>query len=337
MLTPIITGKTDVDLGRRAPFYLAGGFTAVCTVVLFFFLEETAFRREDQNGAVDLALPSPPPNVEYSEDQQKAGFQVDGAIERQESPSEHVVSKIPTFAMANLALFSGRYSHASFIKLVLRPVLLCAHPAVFWGAATTGLITAWSVMLATVIAAIFAFSSPAVVGYIYIGPTLGALISLPLSGLSSDYLASRLTRRYAVYEPEYRLLLVLPFAITATIGLFGFGHTTKMHRVVPATFAGFVVSSVCFSAVAASTYIADAYKSLDVDCFIAFLLVKNLLAYALTVKGFDWLIEDGVVKMFNICGATQLGVCALAILMFIFGKVIRQWSAKSRFWQYIFH
>lgn len=314
MITPIITGKLTENLGRRAPFYLIGGFTLFFTIVIFFFFEETAYNRVEP---------------ESSSEQEKQPRITTQAIEP--------INNVKTFARARLSPFSGRYSNDSLLALILRPIALIAHPAVFWGCATQGLIIAWTVMLATVVAAIFAstpyFFPPSKIGYLYTAPLIGSLIALPTAGLSSDYLVKFLTNRKKVYEPEYRIIMVIPFTLLSAIGLFGFGYSIDMPPVVPAVFFGFVIAGVIFAIVAVSSYFADAYAAISIDCFISFLLVKNLLAFALTVCGYNWLNRDGVRKMFLICGCTEMGVCALSIPMYIFGKVVRQWTARSAFWQ----
>lgn len=314
MITPIITGKLTEVLGRRAPFWLIGGVSLFWTIIIFLFFEETAYIRTIEP-------------------------EVDSIQEKGHNTviMEHpVVSDVKTFALANLSLWHGTFSKEPILKLIIRPVILIAHPAVFWGCATQGLVIAWTVMLATVVAAIFAttpyFFPPSKIGYLYTAPLVASFVALPTAGLTSDFLAKKLTARKGIYEPEYRIFLIIPFTIAVTIGLFGFGYSIDMKPVIPAVFFGFVIAGVILAIVAVSTYVADAYPGLSIDCYISFLLVKNLLAYALTVKGFEWLNTDGVRKMFLICGCTQLGVCALSIPMYFLGKHVRYWTSQS-FWR----
>ena len=317
MITPIITGKLTEELGRRAPFWIIGGVSLFWTLVIFLFFEETAYTRD----------PEPEPESAHSKEK--------GPSESITEASVTMRHDISTFKLAKLSLYSGTYSKESLVKLIVRPVILIAHPAVFWGCASQGLVIAWTVMLATVVAAIFAstpyFFPPSKIGYLYTAPLIGSFIALLTAGLTSDYLTKKLTVKKGVYEPEYRLFLAIPFTIAVTIGLFGFGYSIDMDPVIPAVFFGFVIAGVILAIVAVNTYIADAYPGISIDCYISFLLVKNLLAYALTVKGYDWLNHDGVRRMFLICGCTQLGVCLLSLPMYFFGKIIRDWSSRSSF------
>lgn len=341
MITPIITGKLTVVDGRRTPFWILGGVSLFLTLILFLFLEETAYNREgipgrsENNITMNSAIAS---TQGYGE---KLGPELNTQISPNDAQEvDQSGAKIGTFSLARFSPFSGRYSDDSLIKLIIRPIVLLLHPAILWGGATTGLVTAWTVMLATVVAALFAtyprFYDPAKIGYLYAGPLIGALLGFPIAGLSSDYIVKALTRKYQIYEAEYRIFLIIPFTITAVIGLLGFGYTVQLDSAIPAMFFGFVICSVIFANVASGTYIADAYQGLAVDAFISFLVVKNTLAFGLTVSGLDWLNRVGVQKMFLICGLTQLGVCLLSIPMYLFGKVIRKWSADSSFWQKVF-
>lgn len=338
-LTPIITGKLTVEDGRRTPFWILGGVCLFLTIVLFLFLEETAFDRDAVPTEIEVHKRTPPTSINdgIHDDQEKAAPHLNLQTLSNEEP---VVADSGTFALARLSPFSGRYSTDSLIKLIFRPIILLLHPAIFWGGSTTGLVTAWTVMLATVVASLFAtyphFYTPDKIGYLYTGPLIGALIALPVTGLCSDYIVTALTKKYKVYEAEYRIFLVIPFAITATIGLFGFGYTIDKNPAVPSMFFGFVIAAVICANVASGTYVADAYQNLSVDCFISFLVVKNTLAFGLTVKGLDWLNRVGVEHMFLTCGCAQLGVCVLSIPMYLFGKHIRKWSTNSSFWQKIF-
>lgn len=51
-----------------------------------------------------------------------------------------------------MALFNGRKTEDSLWKLVLRPIVLLVHPAVFWGMVTQGALVGWTVMIGVVLA-----------------------------------------------------------------------------------------------------------------------------------------------------------------------------------------
>lgn len=68
-------------------------------------------------------------------------------------------------------------------------------------------------------------------GYMYTGAFIGALLGFILSGVLSDWSAKMLTRfNKGVYEPEFRMVLVLPQMILGGAGLYGFGWTSADAR-----------------------------------------------------------------------------------------------------------
>lgn len=63
-------------------------------------------------------------------------------------------------------------------------------------------------------------------GYTYAGAFFGGVLGFILSGFLSDWSAKFLTRlNRGVYEPEFRIVLVIPQMIFGCLGLYGFGFT----------------------------------------------------------------------------------------------------------------
>ena len=61
-------------------------------------------------------------------------------------------------------------------------------------------------------------------GYMYTGPFIGALLGFGISGLLADWSAKIMTRHNkGIYEPEFRIVLVLAQLVFGCVGLYGFG------------------------------------------------------------------------------------------------------------------
>lgn len=158
------------------------------------------------------------------------------------------------------------------------------------------------------------------VGYMYTGAFLGATLGFILIGPIADWSVRYLTRKNnGVFEPEFRLFLVIPQALTGIIGVYMFGwtsaNTLRYGWALPDFFFGMEVMGMIIGAVAASLYIVDAHRGIAVEAFTAFLLFKNFFSYALTTHAFNWLLLEGVWKTFWILGTVQVAVCALTIPM----------------------
>jgi hypothetical protein len=124
----------------------------------------------------------------------------------------------------------------------------------------------------------------------YAGPVVGAILGFILSGLISDPTARWLTKRNrGVYEPEFRLVLVIPQLIFGCAGLYGFGitanNTVKYGWFWPDFFFALVVMGMVLGAVASALYIVDAHREIAVEGFTCLLVFKNIFSFGLTFSG----------------------------------------------------
>ena len=276
---------------------------------VIFFVPETAYRREiNTDRASTENLLYPPPHKE------KPPFQAGAAGQRS------------TFTQ-RLALFNGRKTDENPIELLLRPFALLIHPAIIWGMITQGAMIGWTVMIGVVLG--IAFMGPPLwfnemkTGYVYTGAFVGAALGFVLSGLFSDWSARLLSRRNAgVYEPEFRILLVVPQSLIGVIGIFGFGLATdnvgKYGVYLASFFFGMEVMGMVLGATASALYLVDAHRDIAIESFTCLLLFKNFFSFGLTWKAVDWVGQLGVWKLFWIIGVVQIAVCLLSLPMCMF-------------------
>lgn len=156
-------------------------------------------------------------------------------------------------------------------------------------------------------------------GYMYTGAFLGAMLGFLMSGLLADWSAKALARHNGgVYEPEFRLVLVIPQTVIGAIGLFGFGFTAadpyKYGQYWPSFFFGMEVMGMVLGATASALYLVDAHREISVESFTCLLLFKNFFSFVLTWYAVDWVVS-GVWGLFRIIGAVQIGVGLLSIPM----------------------
>ncbi|KAK4100904.1 MFS general substrate transporter [Parathielavia hyrcaniae] len=363
--TPILVGKITNTLGWWWTFYFVAIFCAVCLPLVFLFCPETAYRREtslniDLLGSDNLTLRDLPGNESERgdlgpEDLEKSGGSSNGDMfrtglngegsslpetRRTTDASATATEKgtIPpkaTFSQS-LALFNGRKTDESFWKLLLRPLPLFLQPAFAWACLIQGLMIGWTVFIGVILAQFF-LSTPlwwgeVNTGYAYTSAFIGAILGFIIAGLLSDWSARKMTKwNGGIYEPEFRIVLVIPQMILGCAGLYGWGITVdgllfrKYHYVVPLVFFALEVAGMVIGAVASSLYIVDAYRDLTIEGFTCMIIFKNIFSFALTLKAFDWLITQGTkaTPLFNIIASIQVGVCVLSIPMYIYGKRVR--------------
>ncbi|PTB81328.1 hypothetical protein M440DRAFT_1387762 [Trichoderma longibrachiatum ATCC 18648] len=152
-------------------------------------------------------------------------------------------------------------------------------------------------------------------GYFLLGAGAAAIFFVP----SGRYLTRK---NRGVYEPEFRILLVIPMLIVGGIGLFGFAKTAgnvisgEFSYIVPLVFFGFEVAGMVIGAVASSLYIVDAYRDLTIEGFTLMIIFKNIFSFILTFFAYDWLITGGIERTMIAISIVQVVVCVISIPMY---------------------
>ncbi|EWG37104.1 hypothetical protein FVEG_00864 [Fusarium verticillioides 7600] len=347
--TPILVGKITDSMGWKWTFYFVAIFLAATLPAIFFFCPETAYRREaslntDTTGELGIELTTkdkrqtPSPQAESGSShspelvQHSAGFTFlpkSNALQ----PIGHSNTPKKTF-LQSISLFDGRKTDERYWVLLLRPFPLLTHPAFIWGCLIQGAMIGWTVFIGVIVAAIF-IGSPYYwdevdAGYTYTGPFIGAVLGFVLAGLLADTSVKYMTKlNKGIYEPEFRILLVIPMMIIGGIGLYGFALTApgvvkkEYSYVVPLMFFGFEVAGMVIGAVASSLYIVDAYRDLTIEGFTIMIIFKNFFSFILTFFAYDWINQGGIERTMLAISSIQVVVCLISIPMYIYGKRVR--------------
>jgi len=219
---------------------------------VFFFIPETAFRRSaylntDMASSDDVRLFQKPqeagheiPSYQAQGPASSPATPINGTDNKENTATESQAilshlngSNIPRKSfMQTLLPFSGRKSDESFWKLLLRPFPLFGHPAILWACLIQGTMIGWTVFIGIVLAAIFLgpplFWDEVNTGYAYTGAFIGAILGFLIAGGLADWSAKYMTKKNGgIYEPEFRILLVIPQLVFGCAGLFGFGVTAS--------------------------------------------------------------------------------------------------------------
>jgi hypothetical protein len=192
-------------------------------------------------------------------------------------------------------------------------------------------------MVGVIISVIFLgpplFFSELKTGYQYTAAFIGSMIGLLISGLLSDSTTKLMVRwNKGIYEPEFRIILVLPMLVFATAGLYGFGITAadaeKYGWLIPDVFFAFILISMVTGAVASALYIIDAHREIAVEAFTCLLIFKNIFSFVLAYFSYDWVFSIGIRPLFIIFASIELGIILLSIPMYVFGKRNRAFFAR---------
>lgn len=224
----------------------------------------------------------------------------------------------------SMALFNGRKTDETLWKLAVRPLPLLIQPAIFWGMITQGALIGWTVMIGVVLAGIFMldpyYFSEVEIGYMYGGAFVGALAGFALSGWLADWSAKFMARKNGgIYEPEFRIVIIIPQIILGVVGLFGFGLTSsnpwKYGYIWPSFFFGMEVMGMVLGATGSALYLVDAHKDITIESFTTLLLFKNFFSFALTFGAYNWMNKLGVWKLFWMVGVIQIIIGLTSIPM----------------------
>lgn len=302
-------------------------------IALFFFVPETAFKRASYLN-IDM----------MSDDSRKTSPQasprgITSASDKSPLDEMTVIDPPPPKASFGQRLmpFNGRKTDESFFKLLLRPFPLFLHPAIAWACLMQGVIIGWTVMVGVILSLIFLgpplFFNEEKTGKMYTSAFIGSIIGLVLSGLYSEIVTNFMVwRNNGRYEPEFRILLVIPTLVFSAIGLYGFGITAdnvyKYGWFIPEVFLAFIIISMVMGAIASAQYILDAHRDIAVEAFSCLLIFKNMFSFLLAYKAYDWVFSSGIKHLFVVFASIEVAICALSIPMYVLGKKNRAFFHK---------
>ncbi|KAE8160823.1 hypothetical protein BDV40DRAFT_289784 [Aspergillus tamarii] len=238
-----------------------------------------------------------------------------------------------------LRVWNGRISHDNWLRVAARPFILFAYPAVLWSAVVYALSVGWLIVLSESVAKIYetrdSYNFTALqVGLVYISPFIGGLLGTAVAGKVSDVIVRYMTRRNGgIYEPEFRLVMAIPIAISTTIGLMGFGWSAEERDawIVPTVFFGVVSFGCCLGSTTSITFCVDSYRQYAGEALVTLNWSKNVfhgLIFSLFIV--DWLNAQGSQTVFLALGGIQLGCLLFTIPMYIYGKRLRMWTVRKR-------
>ncbi|KAK3312729.1 major facilitator superfamily domain-containing protein [Apodospora peruviana] len=326
-LPPVLAGKIATDLGWRWVFWLLSIFLGVGLGLSVLLGWETAYNR---NPVYDTDVASTDKKLEDMEKLEKRTTTATST-----SIAAAAARPRQSFA-ARLHPYSGTYTHKPLWRLAIDPVLILANPAVIWAVLLMSFPTLWVIGINLLIAQIF--SGPPFqltttqLGYMSAGPTVGGSLGSVFAGLMSDPLIKYMSRKNGgVYEPEFRLLLIVPAVVLSAIAYFLFGHFVIEPGVSPvamATLWGLATASLQFVMMAVGTYCVDAYRASSVEIFISTMVIKNFLFFGFTYFLNDWVAQWGGRRMFYCIAGIQIGLCLTTIPLYVYGKQLRAWWHK---------
>lgn len=236
--------------------------------------------------------------------------------------------------------YNGRLHSDNWFRVAIRPFILFAYPAVLWSSIVYACSVGWLIVLSESVSDIYRSKdtynfSALSTGLIYISPFIGGILGTAVAGKVSDIIVRAMTRRNGgLYEPEFRLVMAAPVAVTTVIGLMGFGWSAQVRDswIVPTVFFGIISFGCSLGSTTSITFCVDSYRIYAGEALVTLNFSKNIfhgLVFSLFFPG--WLSSDGSRSVFLALGGIQLGLLLLTIPMYIYGKRARMWTVRKNF------
>lgn len=236
--------------------------------------------------------------------------------------------------------FNGRLSKDKWHKVAIRPLILLSYPAVLWSSIVYSCSVGWLIVISESVAVVFMEGhyyhfNALQTGLIYISPFIGGILGTAVAGKVSDIIVKAMARRNGgLYEPEFRLVMAIPVAISTVIGLMGFGWSAQVgdHWIVPTAFFGVVSFGCSLGSTTSITFCVDSYRQYAGEALVTLNFSKNIfhgLVFSLFVTG--WLSADGPKTVYIWIGIIQLILLLATIPMYIYGKRARMWTVRKNF------
>ncbi|OTB10088.1 hypothetical protein K445DRAFT_27925 [Daldinia sp. EC12] len=319
LLGQIISGYIIEALGISGTFAISALIFCVILPLMYFLIVETTYTKSRSN-KMDEKRPSSRASSIGSMD-----FKGDDPASE---PKESYKSQ--------LRIFRGRLSDDSFWKGVIKPFPLICFPAVIFSTLVYASFFCWLLMIGVLSVNIFSAPpynlTPAQVGLTNIPLALGTLIFSPISGWMADAVPVWMAKRNGgVFEPEFRLVLMLIAIPFSTAGFIGFGFAASKGLPLAWCLVWITMHSVAvpFASQASISYVIDCHTKDANQAFVTINFVKAVMSFVASTVANGMLAKHGPKNLFIGIALLNLGISLLTIPSYVYGKRLRSWVARS--------
>lgn len=317
-----------------------GGAFVLMLLLVFFFMPETAFHRSaaldiDGGASVGMAMVEedevalkPTRTNATTKSQATSSFELTKTKSR--SPTR-ISSEQRMSYWKELLPYSGYWDSSSFMSAFVRPFIMWGSPIVIWAAFLFTATLSWLVLVSFVLSQIFSappynFSITAV-GATNISSFVATIIGTVVSGPVIDGLVKYMARKNkGIYEPEFRLPIMITFMIFTGVGFFAWGESLFRQDPWPVPVIlclGLINLGSQLGATGVTAYVVDSHRQTAAEAFASMNFLKNLFAFGLSFYANNWIANQGVRVAFFTVGAITMGATLTTIPMYIFGKRAR--------------
>lgn len=350
---PIIAGFITDGQGWEWVLYWSAIFNGVGFVILFFFMEETNFRREVlfgheiEEGTAETTtmtmMTGKPASLAHSDDEKKTpdSPQVQEAEEQGEAGQASTYTKKSYMDKLKPLRSADIYKPNRLVGMAIRPLIFLTFPVIFYSGFAYGSNLVWFNVLNGTTSLIL--SNPpynfraSMVGLTYISCLIGTGIATIYTGWFGDKFVLWLARRNGgILEPEHRLwlfvpeMILLPFALI----LWGVGSAHEIHWFGCVFAMGVISLTIVIGLQLSISYCIDSYKDLSGEAIVTVILVRNTMSFAVSYGITPWVTDMGLQNAFLVAAFVGMAQVATFLIFVKFGKSMRRTSAP-RYVKYV--
>ncbi|MCJ1371051.1 hypothetical protein MMC20_002266 [Loxospora ochrophaea] len=342
-LAPILAGFINEGQGWKWVLYWCAIFCAIGFVFLFFFLEETNYRRDYTLGDATKDSSSSDSKPEVSP------FDVRGNGTGTSAPItpdvEHGCqgNRSKKSYWAKLQVFETKTLHYPnrLQGMVLRPLIFLGFPVISFAGFSYGSSLVWFNVLNGTTSLIlsekpYGFSS-SILGLFYISPLIGVTLASLYTGRFGDWVVLKIARRNSgIMEPEHRLWLFSLSLLLVPGGfiLWGVGAAHAIHWVGLAFGMGFIGFINTVGLQLSISYCIDSYRELSGEAIITVIIIRNTMSFAIGYGITPWVTNMGLQNAFIVAAFAGLAQIMTIFVFIKYGYSLRK-ASVDRYRRYV--
>jgi MFS family permease len=343
-LAPLVAGWLNDAYGWRWTMHFGTILCGVIFVILFFFMEETIYFRDNATlGQNVVKQSSSRSNVMIVQEDSNSPKGEPSSIEASPAPSVLVGPDHPPSINAGWSKYGlfkalpGRPSNIDMLRMAYRPVIMIFRlPTVAWAGFLYGINLAWYNVLNGTASPVLTSDpynwSAALVGCVYAGPIIGAAFASLWAGNAADWIALQLARRNnGIREPEHRLWVLAASGIISAAGLitWGVGAYHDVHWVGLVFGLGMLTFGCVTGGSIAVSYNVDCFKEIAGETTVSIMLIRNTIGFGFSYAITPWWKTQGLQNCFITTAGISLVCTFTFLILIVYGKRIRRWSIPA--------
>lgn len=315
----VICGFIIEDLGVSAVFGFAAIVFAVLMVASYFLALESTYDRPAQKA------------IDYD---RKHGFDFE---EEEDLKAPKASQEVKKPYSQQLALWNGRLSNQSFWLGVVKPFGLIVFPAVAYGVLAFTVSFSFLVGVPLVTSVVFAQPpynlTPSQIGLTNLPlvavSIIGGLFTGWFANVAGNYMARTNGSQAGVFEPEFRLILLVISGPVTTAGLIGTGIALDQSLPLAWVLVWMCVFSfgTLFNVQVTLTYVVDCFPDASGQAFSTMNLVSSIAIFVGSGVLITWYETVGPMVVFGCLAAASVITLVTAIPLYVFGKRMRSYMA----------